>query len=261
MKTVTYEVDGGIARLTINRPEKYNALLLDTLLELRDAIDAAAADDNVRVLVLASSGERAFSAGIDLASGLFEDAGNLTGSMERTVLPLLEAIENNDKPLIASVQGMAVGLAASIVLACDLIVMSENAELRLVFAHLGIVPDGGACWQLVDRLGYSRALELALDGATLDAESCESLGIANRVVKAGELDDVVTKWSQRLAAGSMTSTPLTKTLMRRASRGAGLLDIAQQEADVQGTCVASDFCVEAYTRFLDSRGASEKKGS
>jgi 2-(1,2-epoxy-1,2-dihydrophenyl)acetyl-CoA isomerase len=261
LKTIAYEVEGGIAFLTIDRPDRSNALLPESLLELRDAIDAAANDEAVCVLVLRAAGNRIFSAGIDLASGLFEDTANLTARMDASITPLLEAIERNDKPLIASVRGAAVGLAASIVLACDLAIMAEDAEMRLVFSRLGIVPDGGACWHLVNRLGYARALELALGGATLDAASCMTLGLANKVVPSGELADATLDWARQLAKGSGVSHRKTKSLMRQAARGAGLLDVARGEAVAQGECVASAYCVRAYTAFLDRRAAPKDRES
>jgi len=261
LKTIAYEVAGGIAFLTINRPDRSNALLPESLLELRDAIDAAANDEEVCVLVLRAAGNRIFSAGIDLDSGLFEDAANLAARMDASITPLLEAIERNDKPLIASVRGAAVGLAASIVLACDLAIVAEDAELRLVFSRLGIVPDGGACWHLVNRLGYARALEFALGGATIDAASCMTLGLANKVVPAGELADATLDWARQLAKGSGVSNRKTKSLMRQAARGAGLLDVARREAEAQGECVASAYCVSAYTAFLDRRTAPKDRES
>jgi 2-(1,2-epoxy-1,2-dihydrophenyl)acetyl-CoA isomerase len=261
LETIAYEAEGGIAFLTINRPDRSNALLPESLLELRAAIDAAANDEDVRVLVLRAAGNRIFSAGIDLASGLFEDAGNLAARMDASITPLLEAIERNDKPLIASVRGAAVGLGASIVLACDLAIMAEDAELRLVFSRLGIVPDGGACWHLVNRLGYARGLEFALDGATLDAASCMTFGLANKVVPADQLGDATLGWARQLANGSGVAHRKTKSLMRQAARGASLLDIARREAEAQGECVASAYCVRAYTAFLDRRAAPKDRDS
>lgn len=257
-ETITFDVNGGIAFITINRPDKHNALLLRTLHELRDAIEHASQDDAVGVLVLGAVGDRVFSAGIDMASGLFEDADNLTSNMQDSVLPLLETMQRNDKPLLGSVRGMAVGLAASIALSCDLLIMAEDAELRFVFSNLGIVPDGGACWQLVDKLGYSKALEIALDGRTLSAGQCESLGLANRVVPAEALGEATASWAKSLAASSRVSQPLTKSLMKKAANGASMLDIANLEAEAQGQCVASDYCIQAYTAFLDSRATPKK---
>ncbi|MEM7705321.1 MAG: enoyl-CoA hydratase/isomerase family protein [Pseudomonadota bacterium] len=255
---VSLTAEAGVALLSIDRPAKHNAFLVETLFELTDAIDRAAADDDVNVLVLQGGGGRVFSAGIDLASGLFEDADKLTAVMQESVLPLLESIERNEKPLIASVRGFAVGFAASIVLACDLVVMAEDAELQLVFSKLGIVPDGGACWQLVNRLGYSRALDLALGGQTLDAQDCLRLGIANRVVPSDELDDATMNWARSLAQGSSISHMLTKSLMRDASRGASYTEVADREAQAQAKCAASEYCVRSYSSFLDKRRATPK---
>ena len=139
--------------------------------------------------------------------------------------------------------------------------MADDAELRLVFSKLGIVPDGGACWQLVDKLGYSRALEIVLEGQTLDAKRCLELGIANKVVTTNDLDTATSNWASTLARNSDISQKLTKQLMREAADGTSLLEVAKLETEAQGQCAASDYCIQAYTAFLESRGAPSKKAA
>lgn len=249
-RTVAYEVVDAVADIKLNRPEKYNAINLDMLYELKEAIDSANADDDVRVIVVRGAGGKAFSAGIDLADGLFEDVDNLTSTMQKTLLPLVESIESADKPVIASVCGMAVGLAAGIAMQCDLLIMAEDASLRMVFSKLGIVPDGGSSWQLVRKLGYNKALQIALEGRNLDAAACLDSGIANKVVSAADLDSETMQWASALAANSVVSQALTKQLMRSAANGATNLQLVKMETVAQGDCAASDYCKQAYTAFL-----------
>ena len=249
-KTIRTSLADGVATLMLDRVDKFNAINLDMLYELRDAIEEANTDDNVHVIVISGSGNKAFSAGIDLADGLFEDVDNLADTMQKSLLPLIVSIEQTNKPVIASINGMAVGLGASIAMQCDLMIMSEDASLRLVFSRLGIVPDGGACWQLVHKLGYSKAMQFALEGKSLDAASCLELGIANKVVAADHLIVETEKWAIALAKNSTVSQGLTKQLMREVLRGAGNLEITKLETEAQETCAASDYCKQAYAAFL-----------
>lgn len=249
-KTINSNVADGVAMLTLDRVDKFNAINLDMLYELRHAIEESNINGDVHVIVIRGAGNKAFSAGIDLADGLFEDVENLTDTMQKSLLPLVGSIENTDKPVIASINGMAVGLGASIAMQCDLMIMSEGASLRLVFSRLGIVPDGGACWQLVHKLGYSRAMQFALEGKSLDAANCLALGIANKVVAADELNAETEKWATALARNSSVSQGLTKRLMREVLRGADNLEVVKLETEAQGTCAASDYCKQAYAAFL-----------
>lgn len=249
-KTIQKNVADGVATLTLNRLNKFNAINLAMLYELRDAIEGSNSDDSTHVIVIRGAGTKAFSAGIDLADGLFEDVDNLTETMQKSLLPLISAIEFTDKPIIASINGMAVGLGASIALQCDLMIMSEDASLRLVFSRLGIVPDGGACWQLVHKLGYNKAMQFALEGRSLDATSCLELGIANKVVPANKLETKTNEWARALAGNSSVSQGLTKRLMRGVLRGADNLKTAKLETEAQEICAASDYCKQAYAAFL-----------
>jgi 2-(1,2-epoxy-1,2-dihydrophenyl)acetyl-CoA isomerase len=120
----------------------------------------------------------------------------------------------------------------------------------MVFSKLGIVPDGGASWQLVQKLGYNKALQIALEGHNLDAANCLESGIANKVVPAADLEFETMRWASALAANSAVSQALTKQLMRAAGNGATNLHLVKMETEAQGTCAASDYCKQAYAAFL-----------
>ena len=179
-QNITFTVDAGIARLTLNRPDKLNSFTGEMHAELRTALDRVQSDHAIRVLVLTGAG-RAFSAGQDLADpdmakidGRMPDIGNV---VERNYKPLIMRLQNLRVPTIAAVNGIAAGAGASVALACDLVIATKSASFLQAFSKIGLIPDTGGTWFLPQRVGMARAMGLALLADKLPAEKAAEWGL------------------------------------------------------------------------------------
>jgi len=249
-ETIIFKVDGPVAFIVMNRPDKHNAISLQMLRELRDAFLQAEADDLINVMVLTGSSSKTFSSGIDLAGGILDEASGITESMLRDLVPLLECMEQCSKLIIGSVEGAAIGLGCSLALQCDLLVMSSNASLNLAFSKLGLIADGGVNWQLPKKVGYNRALQMVLEADVLDAKRCQELGIANKIVNEQDMSREVTRWARNLAGKATLPQGYTKQLMRSAMAGSSLLETVRSEARLQAVCADTRFFKKAYAGIL-----------
>jgi 2-(1,2-epoxy-1,2-dihydrophenyl)acetyl-CoA isomerase len=179
-------IDGSVAKIVLNRPEKLNALTYEMRAQLRDYTQQLRFDENVRAIIVTGEG-RAFCTGADVGrmqrGGLRAEREKMQGGSHQ-FLRTLHAIE---KPVIAAVRGPTVGIGWSIALACDLIVASETARFSQVFRRIGLAPDGGAIWFLTRRIGLARAKELVFTARFVEASEALSLGLVNYVVPDGEM--------------------------------------------------------------------------
>jgi 2-(1,2-epoxy-1,2-dihydrophenyl)acetyl-CoA isomerase len=253
-ETVRITFEQRVATLELNRPHAMNAIDLDMRRELLAALDRVARDANIGALVIAGAGT-GFCSGSDLKAA----AANPDTSVRRTARtlqhdfqPILETIVRLDKPVIAAVNGAAVGVGMSLVLACDLVVMAQDAFLLAPFVNLGLIPDGAAAWFLVQRIGYARAFEVLAESKKLSAEKCLELGIANRVVAPAELREQALKWADSLSARAPLALALTKRVARLAV-SVGLSETLGIEAELQTFLAATDDAREAIAAFGDKR--------
>jgi 2-(1,2-epoxy-1,2-dihydrophenyl)acetyl-CoA isomerase len=212
--TITLETKDGVATLTLNRPDAYNAFNDAMSEEMVDALGQAARDDGVRALLLTGAG-KAFCSGQDLKS--IEPGRSLGDVLEKVWNPVLRRLWDLEKPVVAAVNGIAAGAGASLALACDLRIASEKATLAVVFTKVGVVPDSGITWTLPRLVGLGKALELAYLADPVDAATAERLGLVNRVVPADNLLDEAGGLTRRLAEGPTLAYALTKRAMRRAA--------------------------------------------
>ncbi len=214
---VLVAIDGAIARVTLNRPDRLNALDHDLASELADTFDRLAGDPNVRVVTLMGAG-RAFMAGGDIT--VFKSAGEqapevigrLIGLFHRTI----RRIRGLDAVVVAGVHGAVAGGGVGLALACDFVVAAEDALFVPAYTKLGTNPDGGTTWTVTRRLGAQRALEWLMLGDTLDARTAERMGLVNRVVASAELDREVDALARRIAAGPATAQATLKHLVEQA---------------------------------------------
>ena len=245
-----YTVHNHVASLTLNRPQARNAFNAALRQALSAAIAHALADRQVRVLLIAANGP-VFSAGGDLAE--LQQPGFLPQvQLEQDYKPLLLQIYQAPKPVISVIQGTAAGIGASLAMACDLSLMADNASLYLPFSQLGLIPDGGACWHLLQAAGRKRAYEAIISGARLSATQCHALGLCNRVVAPELLLSEAQAWAAQLAA----SAPLSLRYAKQALQQVGQLDLAGAiscEAALQNYCMRSQDSAEAF------RAANEKR--
>ncbi|MGH8132057.1 MAG: 2-(1,2-epoxy-1,2-dihydrophenyl)acetyl-CoA isomerase PaaG [Steroidobacteraceae bacterium] len=200
-QNIVFEIAGGVARLTLNRPERLNSFNTEMHAEVRAALASLAACA-ARVLVITGAG-RGFCAGQDLGDrGVAPGAApaDLGESIERNYKPLVLGLRALPMPVIAAVNGVAAGAGANIALACDLVVAARSASFVQAFSRLGLVPDSGGTWFLPRLIGTARALGLTLLGDKLSAEQAASWGLIWRCVEDGELEGVVGGLAHALAA-------------------------------------------------------------
>jgi len=210
-ENILFEVVDGIARLTLNRPDKLNSFNTEMHAELRVALDSIQDDKSVRVLVLSGAG-RAFCAGQDLADramqmvdGKMPDIGNV---VEANYKPLILRLQNLRVPTIAAVNGIAAGAGASVALACDLVIATKSASFLQAFSKIGLIPDTGGTWFLPQRVGMARAMGLALLADKLPAEKAADWGLIWQCVEDAGFAAAVDALAQQL------STAPTKALVR-----------------------------------------------
>jgi len=257
-QTVNVRHSEGAATVELNRPEVLNAWNEQFGLELLGALRALAEDEEVRAVVLTGAG-RGFSSGADLRdmSAGTRDAEH--GEDVYTMLteryhPIMEIIREMPKPVIASVNGPAVGIGCSLALCCDLIVAAESAYFLLAFVNIGLVPDGGSSLFVPTRVGIARASELMMLGERLPAPRALEWGLVNRVVPDGELAQATAALAARLAAGPTRSYAGTKRQLNHwlYSRMEEQLDL---EARIQQEMSGSADFIEGASAFVEKRQA------
>lgn len=195
------DVRDGVARLTINRPERLNAMDSHAHLALSEALDTLAADDTVRVLVLTGAGERAFSAGRDLRELASADAAGQAAADARwaRVTRFTDRLDY-PKPIIARVRGFALGGGFELALACDIIVAADDASFALPEPRRGLIPFAGGVHRLPRQLPLKVAMGHLLTGRSMDARRAYELGLVNEVVPADVLDNAVARWADDILA-------------------------------------------------------------
>lgn len=250
-----YEVTGGVATLTLNRPDSLNALNGELSDALAKGLEQAAGDLAVRCVVVTGAG-RAFSSGADLAEAQqrFEGGGGLRPSeiLRQRYHRIITAIVEMEKPAVAAVNGVAAGAGASLALACDVRVASDKARFIQAFIKIGLVPDSGANYLLPHLLGYGKALELALTGDTVDAEAALRLGLVNEVVPHDELATATKRWTDALATGPTKAYGLTKKAMRFGATH-DLASTLDYEADLQDQAALTTDVAEGIRAFVEKR--------
>lgn len=247
---------GAVHTITVNRPDKLNALNRDTLNELTIAFAQAAQDDAVRVVVLAGAGEKAFVAGADISEMNGYTSVQAQG-FSRTGQRLMSSIERLGKPIIARIQGFALGGGMELAMACHLRVASEKAKFGQPEINLGLIPGFGGTQRLLRLAGRSAALELCLTGAPIGAQRAYELGIVTRVVAPEALDEAVNALADQLAAAA----PLAAAGILDAVLQGGETSIDQGlEFETQGFALAfsTEDMREGTTAFLEKRKAMFK---
>jgi 2-(1,2-epoxy-1,2-dihydrophenyl)acetyl-CoA isomerase len=257
LETVQLRQADGVAWLVMNRPDALNAWTKQLGREMIEALDSAAADPEVRAIVITGAG-RAFSSGADLKAG-----GELSSNGRPDVLtalrevynPLILRVRTVPKPVIAAVNGPAVGIGCSLALACDLVVAAQSAYFLLAFVNIGLGLDGGASQSLCARVGHARAFEIAYLGERIAAERALGWNLINEVVDDGELETRVTELSGRFAAGPPGSyASIKRTINERAY--AGFEQLLDLEAVLQQERAESHDFAEGVIAFVEKRKAN-----
>ncbi len=247
------EYEDGVAIIRLNRPDTLNAISTALREDLRDSVQQVNGDDSVRVVILTGNG-RSFCAGIDLSEP--RPAGHSTRELlTEGFKPTLLAISEAPKPWISAVNGAAAGIGSAFAMACDLMVMAANSYLYQAFAAIGLIPDGGATWQLARTVGRKKAYELMTLGEKLSADKCLQLGLCNRVVAAEQLlDESLALARQLMDKAAPLSLRYAKQTLNVAMEQ-GLAEVIDREAELQDLCSNSEDAREGAQAFLEKRPA------
>ena len=252
-QTLLVDRAGAVATITLNRPEARNALDLVMRRELVAALDEVEADAAARVLILTGAAGH-FSAGGDVKSmqgpQTAAQGRERVSALNRLVMRLVEF----PRPVIAMVDGFAVGAGCNLALCCDFIVASDRARFGEVFAKIGLVPDGGGSWLLPRLVGLARAKELIFTADIIDAAEAARIGLVNRVVPAAELASVTRALAERLAQGPARAIAMAKHMVNRAA-SSDLREALDVEAFSQAIAITGDEHREGVAAFLEKRPA------
>jgi 2-(1,2-epoxy-1,2-dihydrophenyl)acetyl-CoA isomerase len=252
-ETIQFERSGGVATLTLNRPDKLNSFNTQMHGEIRSALDMLEADPSVRALVLTGAG-RGFCAGQDLddrAVAPGADMPDLGASIETNYNPLVRRLRALPLPVIAAVNGVAAGAGANIALSCDIVFAARSAKFIQAFAKIGLIPDSGGTWYLPRFIGTPRALGLALTGQPLTAEQAADWGLIWQAVDDDTLQETAQSLARQFATGPTRGYAAIKQAI---TAGAATLDAQLDlERDVQRALGASQDYREGVSAFLAKR--------
>ena len=247
MSDIVTERSGNILRIQLNRPEKKNAMTGSMYIALADLLNEAAKDELIRVVVLHGAGD-SFSAGNDVADFL----KNAPGPGESPQAKLMNALVNFYKPIVAAVQGAAIGGGTTMLTHCNFVYAGESTKFQMPFINLGLVPEFGSSCSIPARIGHLRAAELILLGTAFDAQRAFELGLVTRVVPDEKLLATATETAQKLAAKPATALQASKRLMRQATREQ-IQQAIKIESEQFGSLLQSADAKEAFTAFLEKR--------
>ena len=248
--TARYQHSDGLAIITLDRPDKMNALTVEMREALASHFEAAASDPTVRAVLLTATG-KAFC-----ASGDVSRMGDFTPASGRELLRLAHRMVRNlaniEKPVVAGVRGAVAGIGWSMAMACDAVIASDTAKFTQVFRHVGVAPDGGAIYFLTQHLGLLRAKELTMSGRRVDAAEAHALGLVNRVVPDDELDAAALAYARELANGPTFALGVAKKLFKQMYQPT-LEAYLDAEAWAQGLTLMTEDHKEGVKAFFEKR--------
>jgi 2-(1,2-epoxy-1,2-dihydrophenyl)acetyl-CoA isomerase len=260
LQTINIHRRGGVATIELARPETMNAWNKQFGLDLRAAVEEVAADDSARAVCITGSG-RGFSSGADLRDISDEQTPEGRPDVYKVLTeryhPIITGLRTMPKPVVAAVNGPAVGIGLSLALAADLVVARESAYFLLAFVNIGLVPDGGSSLFVPERVGFTRAMEMAMLGERIGAPQAKEWGLINQCVADDAFEPTVERLMDRLAGGATASYAGIKRQLN-AWLYAKMDDQLELEAQIQRESANSDDFVEGVTAFLQKRAAEFK---
>lgn len=248
---IKFEVSNGVATVTLNRPEVYNALNDGITFEFQDALKKVSKDDSIRVMVLTGAG-KAFCSGQDLKAVAGQEKRSFMESLHKRYNPIISAMRSLPKPIICRLNGVAAGAGCSLALACDMIIAAEEATLIEVFINIGLVPDSGSSYFLPRLLSKAKAFELCSMGSKVKAQEALQLGLVNRVAPSDQLDAVVKEYTDYFSQAPTKSIGLIKRMLEK-SATATLDEMLEYEAYCQEIAGTSNDYKEGVSAFLEKR--------
>lgn len=251
--TLLLEKANGIATITLNRPDVYNAFNNELSYELQDAIKDVTRDKAVRVVVLTGAGDKAFCSGQDLKDARdMTQKGAFKESVEKRYNPIILGLRNMPKPVIARVNGVAAGAGCSLVLACDYAIAADHVSLIEVFVNIGLVLDSGSSYFLPRLVGSNKAFELATMGTKVTAAEAVNLGLINKAVPATWLDEAVAEVANYYAQAPTKAIALMKQMLNK-SFNSDLATMLEYEGHCQEVAGRSGDYKEGVQAFLEKR--------
>ncbi len=250
-ENINYTVENGVATIAINRPKALNALNLATLTELKDVVEKIAVDKAVQVVIITGAGEKSFVAGADIVEMSTKNAveGRVWGQVGQNIFT---EIENLPQPVIAAVNGFALGGGCELACACDIRYASENAKFGQPEVGLGITPGFGGTQRLTRVVGRGHAKELIYTANIIDAQEALRIGLVNKVVPQAELMDVVMKVAKTITKKAPVAVQLAKAAINRGINCDVVTGISY-EAEVFGLCFATADQKEGMKAFIEKR--------
>jgi enoyl-CoA hydratase len=249
-ETITLELRGPVAVLTVNRPDKLNALNTKVHAEGVSALDELKWNDSVRVLVLTGAGEKSFVAGADISE--FQAQTPITQRDQFLERTLFNSIDTFPKPVIAMVNGFCLGGGNELALACDIRMCSESARFSQPEINLGLIPGGGGTQRLTRLIGEGRSMEIMLTGDMIDAKTAYDFGLVNHVYPAAELETKTMELANKIAEKAPIALQLAKEAVKFASRS-NLDEGLRREVDLFAICFSTEDKQEGVSAFLEKR--------
>jgi len=250
-KYIIYEKTEGIATITLNRPEALNAFSREVADEVLQALEDVRNDENVRVVILTGAGEKAFSAGADIKA---MKGMNALKARELSLMGerICTALENLEKPVIAAINGYALGGGLEVAMSCDMRIASENARVGQTEINIGLIPGWGGTQRLTRLVGATKAKELVYTGKIIDAKTAEQLGIVNMVVPVDKFKETVKQFASELAQKAPVALKVAKALI---NKGAEIsLDAAiALEREGFGVVASTEDLQEGVSAFTEKR--------
>lgn len=250
---ITLKKEDRIATLTLNRPEKLNAINEKMIEELRNVMTRISQDGDIRVLAITGAG-RAFCSGADVgdmakaAAGVTMDIRHWTQMAHKIILAITEL----EKPVIAKVNGVAVGIGCSLALSADVIIASEDAQFSLIFSQIGLIPDGGSLFHLPRLVGPCKAKELIFTARKVNAKEAQRIGLINKAVPAENLDNEVSALTKQLSMGPTAAFGIAKKIMNK-GLSMDLSSVLECEAAGQALVGTTEDAREGVMAFLEKR--------
>jgi len=254
LKYTIYQKEENIATITINRPDKRNALNRGTRRELRSILEDVVADKSLRVLIITGAGDKSFISGSDISELKELSPLGMQEFMATLGQQLYTDFENLDIPVIAMINGFALGAGLELAMACDLRIASENARFGQPEVLLGIIPGGGGTQRLPRLVGMTKAKELIYTGDLIDVREAERIGLVNKVVPLDKLEETTKELARKIASKSPVTIKIAKAAMNKGIQAT--LDIGlAYEAAAECLCFTSEDHMEGFNAFLEKRAA------
>ncbi|WP_394992301.1 enoyl-CoA hydratase/isomerase family protein [Emticicia sp.] len=251
-ENIIFETSEGIATITLNRPQVYNALSSALIKEITKAVEIAANDESIRAIILTGSGDKAFCSGADLKAGMDSGFTSLGESLRENYNPMICAIRNAEKPVICRMNGVAAGAGMSLALACDLIIANKDAYMSELFVGIGLMPDAGSMFFLPRVVGMQKAFELCSTGRKIYMDEALGLGLVCKAVAYETLDETLSEIISYYKTAPTKAIGLMKKVLNQ-SFNCTVNEILEQEAQNQDILGKTHDFAEGVMAFLQKR--------